>query len=84
MDRKLLLKIVSGISLLFGLGIIISTGLSYWEYYSFGVFIDLEERLDFVISGLMGVSVVVVAVFIPLLFRRWALEDGEASESTRI
>lgn len=81
MDRKLLLRILSVLLLLFGLGFIGSSAIGYWEYVTYGVFIDLEDRLALVLSAIFGISVCVVSVFLPILFKKWAaVEKAEKIE----
>lgn len=83
MDRKLLLRIVSIVALLFGMGFIGSSMIGYWEYSTYGIFIDLEDRLALVMSSIAGISISVFALFLPLLFKKWATTNEEIADEER-
>ncbi|MHC5372602.1 hypothetical protein ACYSNU_02250 [Enterococcus sp. LJL120] len=77
MDRKLLLKLAAGAGTLVGAGLLLATLFSYLEYYRYGFFIDMEDRLELFLPAILGIILIAFALSLPALFKKWANTNPE-------
>lgn len=77
MDRKLLLKLASGAGSLAGAGLFVAAVLSYFEYYRYGLFIDIDDRFEIFMPAIIGIIIIGVSLSLPALFKKWANTNPE-------